>query len=78
VARTQMETTEKSMNVIYAGYSLAVTHNINQPPMPTTDKNDQTTVGFIDQNPFIVYIIHFRILATDNTVCVRFGDRDLA
>jgi hypothetical protein len=37
----QMETTEKSMNVIYAGYSLAVTHNINQPPMPTADKNDQ-------------------------------------
>lgn len=72
-----METAENCMDVIDTGYFLAVTHNINQPSVPAADENDQATVRLINQNPFIFYIIRIRIFAADNTVCVRFGDRDL-
>ena len=72
-----METTENCMDVIDASYALAVTHNILQTPVTAADKNDQSMVRFINQNPFIFYIIRIRFFSADNTVCVRSGDRNL-
>jgi len=42
-----MKTTENGMNMIYSGYILAMTYDINQPTMTTTDKNDQPKFEFI-------------------------------
>ncbi|AKM48247.1 diguanylate cyclase/phosphodiesterase with PAS/PAC sensor(s) [Edwardsiella piscicida] len=63
--------------MIYSGYTLAVTHNINESAMSTTDKNYQSAIRFIDQNPFIFYIIYSHISPSGDTICLRFGHRDL-
>ena len=64
----QMKAAEQSVNMIYSGYFLAITHDIDKPAMSATDKNDRPAVGCIDEETFIFYIVHPRIFPTNNTV----------